>query len=265
VTSLDEAAVARSLLSVPGDIAARIDPEPDGPGTLIVDLAPGVDDTALGTAVSRLLRERFGLGVAVQRIEPVDATGQQGPTQYDNDPMAAVLQLRPAPLSKAADSAPVPDWPASATSSPGLNPGAALPSAPKPGPRPKLGRLGLTQAGLGISAVVDLTWPGDVAVGPHRTVGEADGPATTDGVRRAVATATARCLTAELSPGVRVDLDDFTIATLGQRKVAVVRVIWSSAEGIVALTGASDVRDDVRQALVRAVLAATNRKVSRPV
>jgi hypothetical protein len=271
VSALDEAAVIRALLQVPGVASAHIDTSGEGEGVLQLDLTPSADEVLLAAAVRRVLRDRFGLGVAVERIEtgaddglrPAEATGS-------GDPLAAVLQLRPAPLARAphapppsppAALPPVPTPPPAPPTARATRPPEPDPAAPVAGVRPHVGRLQVSAQGLGAAVSIELTWADASVGGSHTTVGQAEGPTTPEGVRRAVADATLRAVNAEVGPNVRLDLGDFTVVPLGQHKVAVVRIILSSAAGVTALTGASDVRDDVRQALVRAILTATNRRL----
>jgi hypothetical protein len=283
MSALDEAAVIRALLQVPGVAAAHIDTSAEGEGLLQLDLTPAADEVLLAAAVRRVLRDRFGLGVAVERIE-TGADGGSRPAEIagSGDPLAAVFQLRPALLAKAPQVAPnsPPPPPAASptapTPPPQATPGPASPTAPAARPpeldpaapvagvRPHVGRLQVSALELGAAVSIELTWAGASFGGGHTTVGKAEGPTTPEGVRRAVAEAALRAVNAEVGPKVRLDLGDFTVVPLGQHKVAVVRIILSSAAGVTALTGASDVRDDVRQALVRAILMATNRRLLPP-
>lgn len=221
---VDEAAVLGALRSLPGIADAQLTG-----GSLQLDLAPDADEADVAAAVARLLKDRFGLGIA---------TGAGAA-------LADVLPLHP-------DGAGA-DW------RPLRKADAPVPAAAS---RAALGRLRLVPSGLGVTVQVELSWS---APNPHATVGVADGPATSEGVRRAVACAALDAVNREIGPDVRLDLADFAVSQVGGHKVAVVRVTWSGANGIAALTGASDVRDDVRAALVRAVLAATNRKLTEPV
>jgi hypothetical protein len=44
--------------------------------------------------------------------------------------------------------------------------------------------------------------------------------------------------------------------------VAVVQVVWATVDASERLTGASEVRDDPRQAVIRATLDAVNRRIA---
>src|SRR5205823_3137487 len=66
---LDRQALVSALRAVEGVADADVDPDAEGGlGTLRLDLEPGCDERAVATQVSRLLRERFGLGVDADRV-----------------------------------------------------------------------------------------------------------------------------------------------------------------------------------------------------
>jgi hypothetical protein len=72
VADIDE--VLTALRSVAGVRSADIEADDhDGAGVLKVDLADGVDEVEVATAVGKLLRERFGLGVDAGEVEMVEA------------------------------------------------------------------------------------------------------------------------------------------------------------------------------------------------
>lgn len=246
MTTPDADAVVRALLEVRGIADARIEPAPGTPGNLVLELTPDADSAAVAVAVRGLLRDRFGLGVAP---EPARG-GAPGPST--DEVLAAVLHLRPvaeAESKRPAEAGSPEEKPDRRPEPPPLGPGF--------GARPELGRLRLAPEGLGIAVAVELAWPD----GGDGSVGQASAPNTGDGVRRAVAEAALRAVNERLGQQVRLDLADLAVVPVGSHRVAVVRAVWSDAGGVVTVTGASDVRDDVRQAVVRAVLAATNRRL----
>ena len=85
---LDRGALLAALQGVPGVASARLGgDEPDGTefpdsaasvaglvGLLRLDLAPGADEVVVATAVGRLLRDRFGLGVDTHRLAVLEET-----------------------------------------------------------------------------------------------------------------------------------------------------------------------------------------------
>ena len=54
------------------DADVEPDSDGDGLGLLRLGLAPGVDEVEVASAVGRLLRERFGLGVDADRVQLVE-------------------------------------------------------------------------------------------------------------------------------------------------------------------------------------------------
>jgi hypothetical protein len=91
--------------------------------------------------------------------------------------------------------------------------------------------------------------------------GEASGPAVPRYVHQLVAQATLHALEVFLrSPGMLL-FEGVTVTKIGEAEVAVVTVTLAGDEEE-TLAGASVVRDDPREAVVRAVLAAVNRPIS---
>lgn len=121
--------------------------------------------------------------------------------------------------------------------------------------RPAISRMHLVSSGLDVTATVTLTSDGRTAAG------EARGSASQSGVQRAVATAALRAVE-ELSGGVaRFELDHLEVSHLGSDRMVIVALTMLSARGTERLTGAAAVREDVRQAVIRATLDALNRRL----
>ena len=116
-------------------------------------------------------------------------------------------------------------------------------------------RVQLVSAGLGVSVAVTLR-SGDRAV-----TGEAEGAATTSALHRSVAAATLRAVEEVVEHQVRFDVEHVEIAITGEERTALVVVSMLSDRATQRLSGASVVREDVRQAVIRGVLAAVNRRV----
>lgn len=121
--------------------------------------------------------------------------------------------------------------------------------------RPAIARMQLLSSGLEVTAVVTLRY------GSGRTEGTSTGTATQVGVQRAVATATLRALESLLGAHARFELEDIDVAVHGGQRTALVSLLMLSASGSERLTGAATVRDDVRQACIRATLDAANRRL----
>ncbi len=225
----DNRDVVAAIRAVPGVAGADIEPDEEGGvGLLRLHLAAGVDDAQVASAVGRLLREQFGLGVDaehVQIIEDADMTRtlqDQGPTgQREGETLTEVTQSVPR---------------------------QRLPE------RPAISRMHLVSSGLDVTASVTLSSAGRTAVG------EGLGNASQVGVQRAVANATLRAVEQLLAGLARFELDHLEISHLGAERTVLVNLSMLSAKGSERLTGAALVREDVRQAVIRATLDALNRR-----
>ncbi|MFL6138608.1 MAG: hypothetical protein ACJ74O_12495 [Frankiaceae bacterium] len=124
-------------------------------------------------------------------------------------------------------------------------------------PRPAIQRMHLVSSGLDITATVTLTHEG------RSSGGECIGTATQSGVQRAVAAATLRAVEGLLGHRVRFELEHVEVAPIGRDRTALVSITMLTAAGGEKLTGAAAVREDARQAVIRATLDAVNRRVER--
>lgn len=250
----------RALRVLPGVADAEIiaDERANGAGTLRLSLAAGADEVAVATEVNRVLRDRFGLGVDSGRVHVVEET-----TPVAVPPVE--MPQYPPPL-QSVPSLPIdPGYPPPAfTAVP--DPSLPPPVFPGPGPvaqaeivtrggRLLIHRLQLVSAGLGVTAAVTLGLDDD------EYTGEADGAATPASVYQSVAAATLRAVETVVAGNARLSLEQVEIATLGSDRVALVAVSLASSAGSERLTGAAVVRDDVRQAVIRATLDAVNRRM----
>lgn len=121
--------------------------------------------------------------------------------------------------------------------------------------RPSITRMHLVSSGLDVTAAVTLTGHGRISTGTSR------GAASTSGVHRAVATATLRAVEELSGAPVRFELDHLEVAALGNERTVLVALTLVSTRGAERLTGAAVVREDVRQAVIRATLDALNRRL----
>ncbi|MDQ6649198.1 MAG: hypothetical protein M3Z02_03655 [Actinomycetota bacterium] len=223
VTDYDE--IVAALRAVPGVAEADVQPDHEGGGMglLRLGLRPGVDEVAVATTVGRLLRERFGLGVDAERVQLIEDT-------------AGLVEQMPAePMDDAGDAV-------------DADTGSLL-------ARPSIQRMHLASAGLDITASVSL------GHGGRSATGEATGTATQTGVQRAVASATLRAAEALTGDSVRFELDHLEVTSMGHDRTVVIAVTLLSSSGSERLTGAAGVREDVRQAVIRASLDAVNRRL----
>ncbi|MDQ1627246.1 MAG: hypothetical protein QOI54_990 [Actinomycetota bacterium] len=116
-------------------------------------------------------------------------------------------------------------------------------------------RVQLLSAGLGVAVTVTLGMDGETFPG------EAEGSATTSGVHRSVAAATLRAVEQVVQGGARFEVDQVELTRLGADQTVLVLVTMLTGRSTQRLTGAAVVREDVRQAVIRAVLAAVNRRL----
>lgn len=121
--------------------------------------------------------------------------------------------------------------------------------------RPSIARMHLVSSGLDVVASVSLS------SGDRVAVGEARGAASQSGVHRAVATATLRAVEELVDAQVRFELDHLEIAPMGTERTVLVALTLLTTRGTERLMGAAAVREDVRQAVIRATLDALNRRL----
>ena len=137
---------------------------------------------------------------------------------------------------------------------PGAGPGMSVPEQ-RSAARPAIARMHLVSSGLDVTASVTLS------SGVRTALGEARGTASQSGVHRAVATATLRAVEELVDGLVRFELDHLEITPMGSERTVVVSLTLLTGKGAERLTGAAGVREDVRQAVIRATLDALNRRL----
>ena len=285
---MDRQALVAALRAVRGVADADVDPDDAGGlGTLRLDLEAGVDEVAVANQVSKVLREKFGLGVDSERVELVEvqpeaeAEAVAEPTvaktiDLTTDPAeASVAEPAPAPATSEEPKAAAPEPKSEAPAPKAEAAGEPTPlgdeawaasvevaetqSMPLPAPRvsgrPSIAKMHLISAGFDVTATVTLAADGRTAVG------EARGLASPSGVHRAVATATLRAVEQLIGDSIRVELEHLEVTTMGAEKTVVVLLTLLTRQGSEPLTGAAAVRDDVRQAVIRATLDALNRRL----
>lgn len=121
--------------------------------------------------------------------------------------------------------------------------------------RPAIARMQLVSSGLEVTAIVTLRHAEQAWEGQSRAT------ATQVGVQRAVAAATLRALEDMLGARVRFELEDVEVSVNGRQRTALVSLLMLTAVGTERLTGAATVREDLRQACIRATLDAANRRL----
>lgn len=252
--SLDRLALVAALKAVRGVLDADVAPDDAGGlGTLRLDLAAGVDEADVAAQVSRVLREQFGLGVDADRVELVEVPDPDPARQVVLDLDAEEEPDGDPPLAQevgAAGATP----PSSSVEDHVTEPSGAAVPEPR-GSRPSIARMHLVSAGLDVTASVTLS------SGTRTATGEARGLASQSGVHRAVAVATLRAVEELIGGVARVELEHLEITPMGTERTVVVLLTMLTPTGSEPLTGAAAVRDDVRQAVIRATLDALNRRL----
>lgn len=254
MTVTDHPELVAALLALHGVAAAAVEPAHDGPGTLRLQLEPGADEVGVAGEVNRVLRGGFGLAVDADRVRVVEEPAARAAVR---DAGQAVREAAPDP---AADDSPSPgaSGRAGAIEQTGAerSEASALPEVVMARPaRLVIERVELVSAGLGTSVSVCLALDG------RSYSGTGEGTATPGSLQRSVAGATLRAVEAVVDGAARFDVEHVEIATTGSDRTALVVVTMVTERATQRLSGASVVRDDVRQAVIRAVLAAVNRRV----
>jgi hypothetical protein len=260
MTISDHRDLVAALLGVPGVAAAAVEPLGVGPGTLRLQLAAGADEVVVAGAVNRLLRSRFGLAVDSDRVRVLEESGLVSPADIPTNGTAGTPGEDPAEpeASDAHDASPHTGAEMTedvAGPEPGPDPAPAESPARVGSGRLVIERVQLVSADLGVSVAVTLR------AGDRSVVGEAEGAATTGALHRSVAAATLRAVEEVVGHRARFDVEHVEIALTGEERTALVVVSMLTDRATQRLSGASVVREDVRQAVIRGVLAAVNRRV----
>jgi hypothetical protein len=226
VTITDYAEIVSALRSVAGVAEAEVQPDEDGSGLglLRLGLEQGADEVQVATDVGRMLRERFGLGVDADRVQLIEDTATPADVHIDEQ----TTQQPPVQRGER------------------RNPAIG---------RPVIGRMQLVTSDLDVTAKVSLRFGG------RTVVGESTGTATSTGVQRAVAGAALRALEELVERAARFDLEEIEVNPTGRQRTVLVVVTMLSERGSERLTGSASVREDLRQACIRATLNAVNRRL----
>lgn len=264
----DPAAIVAALRAVPGVSEARIEPSTDGGiGTLHLAMKEGTDETVVAKRVAELLRSGFGVGVDTDRVRLVDEPPAAAASPLTETPPPVAAPVVP-PVAPPAPDEPPPAVAAHDTVAP------APPAAPEPvevarapervqpspdeaaaPPRPVISRLRMRVSGLEVHCAVTLSVAG------REVTGLAVGTANSSGTLRAVSGATLRAVEQLTAGVVRLEIEQLQLTSVGSDSTLLVSLTMMSATGSSRLTGAAAVRQDVRQAAVRATLDAVNRRL----
>ena len=197
------------------------------PGVADADVEPDGDGTGLGML-------RLGLAPGFDEVQVATSVGRLLRERFGLGVDAERVQL--------VEDAEVPDEPLGRHDT-------------APQHRPAIQRMHLVSSGLDISASVTLGFE------DRSAVGEAQGTATQSGVQRAVALATLRAIESLVNGKARFELDHLEVTQTGRDRTVVAGVTLVTPAGSERLTGAAVVREDVRQAVIRATLDGLNRRL----
>ena len=237
----DTVQVVAALRAVAGVSDAEILPDPSGgPGTLRLQLASGADEVMVATAVHRLLGDRFGLGVDAGRVQVVEEALPRRTLEALAHPDDDDAE-EPGDVS-ARHTEPAPEGVVSALTD-------------ERRARLLIQRMQLVSARDGVTSEVTLELDGR----PH--TGSADAATTTSSVHRSVALATLRAVEEAVDGSLRFELEHLETTSLGTDRAVVVEISMITRYGSERLTGVSAVREDARQAVIRATLDALNRRI----
>ena len=278
---LDVAAVLAAVRQVHGVRSAQLRPNPGGVHILRLDLADDADAGRVSRQVARLLKERMGLAAEPRRTRPV--ANPQDSVADRGRPAAAPSQPDASPVAPPADLPTVPN--AAATTLPGFRPtkpsepGAYVPGAsmvgtpppldPVPGQPPRIVLDQVHVSVLGTEATVEVR----LHCRGRSTVGRATGPAVDAYLLRLAAQAAAGAIDALLASvyagatsrgahgPIRCFVEHAGVVPFGSSVVAVVVMLVSGDGRVEQLVGSALVHGDPRQSIVRATLAAVNRRL----
>ena len=194
------------------------------PGVAEADVEPDAQGEGLGLL-------RLGLSPGVDEVQVATKVGRLLRERFGLGVDADQVQL--------IEDAPVPE----------------VPQQSSHGRRPVISRMQLVSSGLDVTATVSLLYQDEVVRG------ESTGTATQTGVHRAVAQAALRALEQLVDAKARFEVEHVEVTPNGPDRTVLVSVTMVSGGGTDRLTGTAVVREDVRQATIRAALDAVNRRL----
>jgi hypothetical protein len=281
----DVQAILAAVRGVEGVRDASLRQTPTGAHSLRLDLAEGADPAEVSRRVARLLQDRMGLDAAMKgeaaAAAPVSPSAlvPSSATRPVSPPVAArPVSLEPPPPRPVSPAVRPVSSPSAAAPAPvpadrGRRPSAVLPadvepSPPRPvypgdqpGPRVVIENVHVNT--FGTEAAVEVR----LGVGDRTASGRANGPAVDGYLLRLCAMATAGAVDQILSTSEHPDgpgrcfVEHAAALSFGSTQVAVVVLLLSCNGWVEQLSGSAVVTGDDRHAMVRATLAAVNRRL----
>jgi hypothetical protein len=276
--AFDVDAVLGAVREVDGVRGAELRRNPNGVHTLRLDLADGTDAGQVSRVVARLLGERMGLSAALGAPAPAPAQpAPPQPVQSAEPPAPAYEPIRRHSGSgvrgRAAVRPPTDEDHRFASSAAGADgtgglgqaTGSQRASRPLPAPaqgiRVVLDHVQVSTFGLDATVEVRLT------LGERGALGEAHGPAVDGYLLRLCAVSAAKALDQLLldpptgRSRARCFVEHAALVPYGTGEVAVAVVLLMCDGWVEQLAGSAIATGDPRQAVVRATLAAVNRRL----
>lgn len=261
VVGIDMEQVERELCRIPSVTAARIVTNSRGvPVETHVLATPDKHVKQLVRDVQSVAMATFGLDLdyrtvsivqlddgVIRRVASANLDGGQG-APGTGEP--GTSEVAPSTAGPSAAAAPTPDG--------GEGAGPAAEAQPHVAPRLTVEAVAAAIDGTSCLAEVALR------LGEQRVVGSATGPASSRSVRATVAQATIAAITELLPQPARPELEGVAVIGIGERRVTVVTLLLLVPPFEEPLVGSSVVRSaGEHDAIVRAVLDATNRRLTR--
>ena len=270
----------RAALAVPGVAALRVEPDgADGLALLRLELVPGADEADVARAVDEHLRRGLGRvpppapAASVAAAPPAPAAGAS-PAQETGEPLSVVTSGRLPQTEQAQDvQGASKSQPGAVTAEthlrtargtqshavrprPWETPPVILPDDGPPVSRLGLDRVQVMTRGLDVTATVVLT------DGGRQHTGVCEAAATPGGHYRSLAGATVQALESAAGGRCRLEVEAADVTSVAGQETAVVVLSILSGRGTEKLTGACPVGNDPQQAVVKATLAASNRRMA---
>jgi hypothetical protein len=269
----DVTAVLAAVQQVPGVREAKLRTNPDGGHNLRLELFDGADAAHVSRKVTQLLQEQMGLSASPREVSPPDlppvggpppGTGETGRGRRRTQSRAESAARGRARVEAAAperETAAARTTQAAHVERSVPTPGPLIPRQ-RPGPRVLIDQVQVSTYGLDATVEVRLT------AGPRRAVGLSSGPAVDSYLLRLTADAAVKAinqlLRAEMGasePPGQVYLEQAAVVPLGSCDIALVVVYLACGGWVEQLAGSAMVAGDARQSVVRATLAAMNRRL----
>jgi hypothetical protein len=269
----DVNAVLQAVQQVPGVREAKLRTNPDGGHNLRLELADGADAAQVSRKVAQLLQEQMGLSASPREVSPADLpqAGGTPPVAQETGRGRRRTQSRAESVARGrahVEAAPPERSTPAAMASPAAQveravptPGPLIPRQ-RPGPRVLIDQVQVSTYGLDATVEVRLT------AGPRRAVGLSSGPAVDSYLLRLTADAAVKAinqlLRAEMGasePRGQCYLEQAAVVPFGSCDIALVVVYLACGGWVEQLAGSAMVAGDARQSVVRATLAAMNRRL----